>query len=137
MGSGTLANWIASKLADDVTNNIAPRHPEVAERLEIDINGNPIPTQPPIRGVMGDGSNMRGRPPPVGRTGMPTPVGGPWPGLKGKPKDEAVSYLKENFPELQIMAVPEGAMVTMDVRGDRVRVYFNEEGIVSKTPMIH
>jgi len=30
--------------------------------------------------------------------------------------------------------VPEGSMVTMDFRFDRVRVFVNEQGVVTKTP---
>ena len=90
------------------------------------------------KGVKGDGSNLAGRIPTGGHADKPVvSLGGPWPELKGKPKDEAVAYITNNFPNLKAMAIPEGAMVTMDVRSDRVRIYYNEEGFVSKTPIIH
>ena len=46
--------------------------------------------------------------------------------LVGLDVDVAVSKIKEMDASLSVQAVPEGSMVTMDYRTDRVRVFFDE-----------
>ena len=46
--------------------------------------------------------------------------------LVGLDVDVAVSKIKEMDASLSVQAVPEGSMVTMDYRMDRVRVFFDE-----------
>lgn len=46
--------------------------------------------------------------------------------LVGLDVDVAVSKIKEMDASLSVQAIPEGSMVTMDYRTDRVRVFFDE-----------
>ena len=50
--------------------------------------------------------------------------------------DEAVQQIKTERPELQVVKVKEGSMVTMDYRLNRVRVYYDESGRVSSPPKV-
>jgi hypothetical protein len=58
-----------------------------------------------------------------------------WPELVGKPVDEAVAAIKKDSPGLNVISVPQGGMVTMDYRLDRVRV-FHKDGAVSGAPRL-
>jgi len=49
---------------------------------------------------------------------------------------EAEDKLKEQHPDFKIQRVPEGSMVTQDYRPDRIRIFYNSEGKVAKTPRI-
>lgn len=58
-----------------------------------------------------------------------------WPELKGKNVDEALQVIKDENPELVVMKVPSGSMVTMDFRSDRVRIFYDEEtNTVTRAP---
>jgi hypothetical protein len=46
-----------------------------------------------------------------------------WPELKNKEIEEGIAIIKRERPDLKVSQVPQGAMVTMDMRMDRVRVY--------------
>lgn len=59
---------------------------------------------------------------------------GPWPALIGKTSEEAKRYLESSFPELSVIVVKDGSMMTMDYRIERVRIMVNDEGIVTKAP---
>jgi hypothetical protein len=51
-------------------------------------------------------------------------------GLIGKTGQEAVQAIVAATPGVNAVVVPEGSMVTMDYREDRVRVFVSEEGKV-------
>ncbi len=59
-----------------------------------------------------------------------------FPELKGIHNEKAKESILKEHPNLQVYVVPEGAMVTMDYRMDRVRLYVNEEGIVVRPPRV-
>jgi 2'-phosphotransferase len=59
-----------------------------------------------------------------------------WPEVVGLPGDEAVAVIKAAAPGLQASVVPVGAMVTMDHRLDRVRVYVGADGKVAQPPKL-
>ena len=61
---------------------------------------------------------------------------GPWPDLVGMDGDEAIGRLTERFPAgfATVHKVPQDAMVTMDYREDRIRVFIDEEGKVARPP---
>jgi hypothetical protein len=61
---------------------------------------------------------------------------GSWPELVGQTGDAAVSAISAAAPGLKVMKVPEGAMVTMDHRLDRVRVYVGTDGKVVRPPKL-
>lgn len=50
--------------------------------------------------------------------------------------DEAVQRIKSERPELQVVKVKQGSMVTMDYSLNRVRVYFDESGRVAAPPKV-
>lgn len=60
----------------------------------------------------------------------------PWDSLVGQDADEAVKALTVKFEKLNVVKVPEGSIVTMDYRLDRVRVFFGEDGKVVRAPSL-
>jgi hypothetical protein len=60
-----------------------------------------------------------------------------WPELVGRKLRDAVVVIKQELPRGALVQVlPQGAMVTMDYRLDRVRVFVSEDDRVSAPPMI-
>jgi hypothetical protein len=59
-----------------------------------------------------------------------------WPELVGQTGDAAVAAIKAAAPSLAVAKVPEGAMVTMDHRLDRVRVFVGADGKVARAPKL-
>ena len=57
-----------------------------------------------------------------------------WGNLVGTPGSEAKEAIEAFNPELTVHEVPEDAMVTMDFREDRVRVFVGKDGKVAKPP---
>ena len=66
----------------------------------------------------------------------PAPPKTAWPELVGnQPGEAAVATIQAERPDLaQVLTVPEDAMVTMDWREDRVRVFVDAQGIVCREP---
>ena len=48
--------------------------------------------------------------------------------------EEAKQGIHNVDPSLQIDIIPEGSMVTMDHRIDRVRIFVNTDGVVADQP---
>jgi len=62
---------------------------------------------------------------------------GPWPELVGLAGSEAKRIVKEVGGGIKVVHVlPENSMVTMDFRLDRVRIFVDSEGRVSRVPTI-
>lgn len=60
-----------------------------------------------------------------------------WPELMNTPSAQAMAVISEQRPDVKAMLVPQGAMVTMDMRMDRVRVFHDvSTGMVTSTPKI-
>ena len=60
-----------------------------------------------------------------------------WPELVGKNGQDSIATIQaDNSDVSNVHVVAEGAMVTMDVRMDRVRVFVNAEGNIVKNPSI-
>lgn len=59
-----------------------------------------------------------------------------WPELVGKTFEEAKTAILQDKPTLNVLSVPEGSMVTMDWREDRVRVYVDDNNVVKTTPSV-
>ncbi|CAK93862.1 unnamed protein product (macronuclear) [Paramecium tetraurelia] len=59
-----------------------------------------------------------------------------WPECVGKTIQQAIQIIKKDGPNLQIQVLPEGSIVTMDYRRDRVRIFHNPKGIVIQIPSI-
>eukprot|EP00601_Ochromonadales_sp_CCMP2298_P005869 CAMPEP_0173192826 /NCGR_PEP_ID=MMETSP1141-20130122/13627_1 /TAXON_ID=483371 /ORGANISM="non described non described, Strain CCMP2298" /LENGTH=75 /DNA_ID=CAMNT_0014117111 /DNA_START=172 /DNA_END=399 /DNA_ORIENTATION=+ len=59
-----------------------------------------------------------------------------WPGAVGQNAEEAVAIIKRDRPDVKVVALPAGSMVTMDFVTSRVRVFVNEQGKVAKEPML-
>ena len=58
-----------------------------------------------------------------------------WPELVGTAGDSAAAVIRRDSPQLaQVAIVPEDAMVTMDHREDRVRVFVDAAGNVAREP---
>jgi hypothetical protein len=48
----------------------------------------------------------------------------------------ALESIQQQRPELKVVLVPEGSMVTMDYREDRVRIWHDESGKVTRVPRV-
>eukprot|EP00616_Rhizochromulina_sp_CCMP1243_P003086 CAMPEP_0118962324 /NCGR_PEP_ID=MMETSP1173-20130426/703_1 /TAXON_ID=1034831 /ORGANISM="Rhizochromulina marina cf, Strain CCMP1243" /LENGTH=483 /DNA_ID=CAMNT_0006910573 /DNA_START=79 /DNA_END=1530 /DNA_ORIENTATION=- len=95
------------------------------------------------QGRGGRGKNRGGRPPgPGAGTGLPRPFPSPpfggapqsWPGLVGLSFADAAAHIRSERPELKIVEVPQGAIVTMDHRLDRVRITVDHDRRVVRAP---
>mmetsp|Transcript_93180 Transcript_93180/g.268188 ORF Transcript_93180/g.268188 Transcript_93180/m.268188 type:complete len:131 (-) Transcript_93180:30-422(-) len=59
-----------------------------------------------------------------------------WPELVGLDGQEAKAKLEEQEPDKKIFLIPEGRMVTMDYRTDRIRIFLDGDGKVSRAPIL-
>ncbi|CAF1174524.1 unnamed protein product [Adineta ricciae] len=57
-----------------------------------------------------------------------------WPHLLGKPIDEAIEEIKRENPEYHVEKLPLHCPMKLDVRPNRVRVFFDEEDKVARVP---
>ena len=57
-----------------------------------------------------------------------------WPELTGKTGEEAKAAILKDDSKLQVDVLPEGSMVTMDYRLDRVRIFVSDDGKVVRSP---
>ena len=57
-----------------------------------------------------------------------------WPELTGKTGEDAKAAILKDDSKLQVDVLPEGSMVTMDYRLDRVRVFVGDDGKVVRAP---
>ncbi len=53
-----------------------------------------------------------------------------WPELMGVPTEEARQLVLSDRPEVTVYVVPDGSMVTMDFRANRVRIFENGGNVV-------
>ncbi|KAL4199981.1 hypothetical protein AMTRI_Chr03g54070 [Amborella trichopoda] len=67
---------------------------------------------------------------------LPSPRKSLWPELVGTNGEDAVKAIEGENPTVDVSIVPEGSIVTTDVRCDRVRVWVNEYGTVTRVPTI-
>lgn len=65
-------------------------------------------------------------------SGMGTSVS--WPELVGFPAEEAKTILEDEDEGYEVIIVPPGGVTTKDYREDRIWLYVNEEGYVSRVP---
>eukprot|EP01040_Poterioochromonas_malhamensis_P010443 gene10443-11362_t len=59
-----------------------------------------------------------------------------WEHLVGRTGHEAKEMILKERSSLHVHVVPANAMVTMDYRTDRVRIYVDSEGKVARAPVI-
>lgn len=61
---------------------------------------------------------------------------GPWPACLGMSGDDCVSYIEANSKDLRgrVYIMKPGTPLTKDLQVDRVRVFVDDDGIVTKTP---
>ncbi|CAM9652731.1 unnamed protein product [Pylaiella littoralis] len=76
-----------------------------------------------------------------GKAGKPnfatTGVRQKWDQCVGMDVDEAMDLISEERPDLKkVIKVKEGSMVTMDMRSDRVRLFYNAQGVVTRAPKV-
>ena len=64
-------------------------------------------------------------------------LGDDWSVLVGIPGDDAKNQIKQARPDLTMIdIVPHDAMVTMDFRLDRVRIYVGDDGKCVRKPTV-
>ncbi|MFE5833917.1 serine protease inhibitor [Streptomyces sp. NPDC056488] len=73
---------------------------------------------------------------PGARTTDPAGERTSWPETLGLPKAWAERVILRDRPDLEIVHVPEGAMVTMDYNERRVRIVHNAFGLVTQVPAV-
>ena len=61
---------------------------------------------------------------------------GKWPELVGQSAEAASQVIHNDRPELALNIVPAGAMVTMDHNVRRVRIYVNEQNMITSAPKV-
>ena len=54
----------------------------------------------------------------------------------GMDGEEALLAIKKSRPDLNAFIIPEGSMMTRDVRDDRVRIFVDKDGMVVGMPRI-
>ncbi|CAF0876515.1 unnamed protein product [Adineta ricciae] len=59
-----------------------------------------------------------------------------WPEMVGKEGSYAVQYIKEKTGLTNVFTIGQNSAMTMDYRQDRVRIPVDDNGIVSRTPII-
>ncbi|XP_031486249.1 subtilisin inhibitor-like [Nymphaea colorata] len=59
-----------------------------------------------------------------------------WPELVGFPAAEAGHKIKSDMPMVRLQIVPQNHLLTRDFDRDRVRIYVDASGIVTKPPRI-
>jgi hypothetical protein len=59
-----------------------------------------------------------------------------WPHVIGMDAEEAKQLILNDVPDSQVHIVKKSAMVTMDYRTDRVRIFIDEDRKVVRTPKI-
>ena len=59
---------------------------------------------------------------------------GPWQKCIGMTGDDCISYIQENTQDLIFELIPDGSIVTLDFRTDRVRVFVDSNDIVVDAP---
>jgi Potato inhibitor I family len=59
---------------------------------------------------------------------------GPWPKCIGMTVGDCISYIQEYTQDFTFELIPDGAMVTLDFRADRVRVFVDSNDVVVKAP---
>ncbi|CAF1253359.1 unnamed protein product [Adineta steineri] len=57
-----------------------------------------------------------------------------WPELVGIPVDEAIARIKSHDSRLNIIKVKENSPTTRDLRPNRVRIFYDENGNVVSEP---
>ncbi|MFC8584853.1 serine protease inhibitor [Streptomyces sp. NPDC057217] len=74
--------------------------------------------------------------PPTARTTDPAGTRTEWPETLGLPKAWAERVILRDRPDLEIVHVPEGALVTMEYNEKRVRIVHNAFGLVTRVPAV-
>ncbi|XP_033743532.1 subtilisin inhibitor CLSI-I-like [Pecten maximus] len=59
-----------------------------------------------------------------------------WPDCVGKTWQEAEAIIRKEYPNISVQVLPDGSMVTMDYRTERVRIFTDETGKIVRVPMI-
>jgi len=62
---------------------------------------------------------------------------GPWPNCVNRDKDYCSGLIKMINKDLSIELIPDGSMVTMDFREDRVRIFYDEDTDTVVEPAPH
>ncbi|MFE8935965.1 MULTISPECIES: serine protease inhibitor [unclassified Streptomyces] len=73
---------------------------------------------------------------PGARTTDPTGTRTQWPETLGLPKAWAEKVILRDRPDLRVVHVPEGALVTMEYDENRVRIVHDAFGLVTQVPTI-
>jgi hypothetical protein len=59
---------------------------------------------------------------------------GPWPSCVGMSGEACQAMIESMANDVTVQVVSQDAMVTMDFRTDRVRIFVDDSGVVTRTP---
>jgi hypothetical protein len=59
-----------------------------------------------------------------------------WPEVEGLPSEAAKQKILADRPDVQVVVLPDGSVVTTDFNDKRVRVFVDKAGNVAKVPKI-
>ncbi|KAJ1262497.1 hypothetical protein BS78_09G112600 [Paspalum vaginatum] len=59
-----------------------------------------------------------------------------WPEVEGLPAEVAKQKILADRPDVQVLVLPQGSVVTADFNSKRVRVFVNPAGNVAEVPKI-
>ena len=137
MGSGTLARWIAEKMAADAAAADGAGRAGASE---------PGPVPGSVDGLQGAGGSKfrdearRRLDARLGMSGAVPSTSEPareiWPDLVGAEAEAAAAAIRAERPELSVALVGVDSMVTMDYRLDRVRIWVRADGTVDSAPRV-
>ena len=145
MGSGTLARWIAEKMAADAAaadgaGRVGASEPGPVPNME---EAGPVPGSVDGLQGAGGGGGFPCRFRDEARLGMGSAVPSTsepareiWPDLVGAEAGAAAAAIRAERPELSVALVGVDSMVTMDHRLDRVRVWVRADGRVDSAPRV-
>ena len=147
MGSGTLARWIAEKMAADAAAADGAGRAGASEPVPGSAPG-PVPGS--VDGLQGAGGSKfrdefrdearRRLDARLGMSGAVPSISEPareiWPDLVGAEAEAAAAAIRAERPELSVALVGVDSMVTMDYRLDRVRIWVRADGTVDSAPRV-
>ncbi|KAI5315837.1 hypothetical protein L3X38_045013 [Prunus dulcis] len=59
-----------------------------------------------------------------------------WPELVGEYGEVAAAKIEQEKPDVHAIVIPEGTIITQELRCNRVRVWVDENGVVTTVPRV-
>ncbi|ONH93388.1 hypothetical protein PRUPE_8G229400 [Prunus persica] len=59
-----------------------------------------------------------------------------WPEIVGEDGEVAAAKIEQEKPDVHAIVIPEGTIITQELRCNRVRVWVDENGVVTTVPRV-